>query len=227
MDIQHFALSRIEFISGFHKKTVEPFDETIRLIEEGKEPYEPGYSEDDEPQFLSEWIDASQSIDILGIQCASLLSSTLKLFFEESLNNVFRRNRGSITKNIKREDGYKTSFKKGWLNGYRKLFETEFGLDWASSAVNLDLIEELILVRNRGQHPEDIVFMSNRFTESDLNKIKSPFFIDETYDNPDFYDFLKPTIKPTPEKIRVAISEIIKMINWLEGELNHWGQKNA
>ena len=78
MDIQYFALSRVEFILRFYEKALSPFIETKRLIEEEKPPY----SESGEPLFLLEWIDAEQSIDILGIQCASLLCSTLKLFLE-------------------------------------------------------------------------------------------------------------------------------------------------
>ena len=225
MDIQYFALSRVEFISAFYEKALSPFLETVHLIEEGKPPYEPVYSESDEPPFLSEWIDADQSIDILGIQCASLLCSTLKLFLEESLENVFRRNSGRVTKNIRRESEYKSKFKKGWLNGYCRLFETEFNLNWPDSNINILLIEELILVRNRGQHPAHIAMLSNSFSKKDIEKITSPFFVDELYENEDFCDFLPPTIKPKPEKMKAAFEEVIKLINWLENSLNEWGKK--
>lgn len=224
MDIQYFALSRVEFILGFYEKALSPFVETKRLIEEQKPPYEPEYSESDEPPFLSEWLDADQGVDVLGIQCASLLCSTLKLFLEESLKNVFRRNAHKITKTIKTESAYKTEFKKGWLNGYRELFGKEFNLDWHTSGVNLTLIEELILIRNRGQHPEHITMMSNNFSENDLKKIPSPFFIDDAHGNKDLYDFLSPTIKPKPEKMKNAFEESTKLINWLENSLDKWGQ---
>ncbi|EJL6983981.1 hypothetical protein NMT40_003588 [Vibrio cholerae] len=227
MDIKYFALSRVEFISAFYEKALAPFLETVRLIEEEKPPYEPAYSESDEPPFLSEWIDADQSIDVLGIQCASLLCSTLKLFLEESLKNVFRSNTHKVTKNIKTENEYKTEFKKGWLNGYCRLFEKEFNLNWSDSNINILLIEELILVRNRGQHPEHITMLSNSFSKKDMEKIPSPFFVDKLYENKDFYDFLTPTIKPKPEKMKAAFEEVIKLINWLENSLNKWGQENA
>jgi hypothetical protein len=224
MDIQYFALSRVEFILGFYEKALSPFVETKCRIEEQKPPYEPEYSESDEPQFLSEWLDADQAIDVLGIQCASLLCSTLKLYLEESLKNVFRRNAHKITKTIKTEAAYKPAFKNGWLNGYRELFEKEFNLDWQTSGVNLILLEELILIRNRGQHPEHITMMSNSFTEKDLNKIPSPFFIDDANGNKDMYDFLPPTIKPKPEKMKSAFEESIKIITWLGSNLDKWGQ---
>jgi len=130
MDIQYFALSRVDFILGFYEKALSPFVETKRLIEEQKSPYEPEYSESDESPFLSEWLDADQAIDVLGVQCSSLLCSTLKLFLEESLKNVFRRNAHKFTKTIENEQAYKSEFKKGWLNGYRELFENELNLDW-------------------------------------------------------------------------------------------------
>ncbi|SUI59097.1 MULTISPECIES: hypothetical protein [Shewanella] len=224
MDIQYFALSRVEFILGFYEKALFPFVETKRLIDEQKPPYEPEYSESHEPPFLSEWLDADQAVDVLGIQCASLLCSTLKLFLEESLKNVFRRNAGKITKKIKIESAYKQEFSKGWLNGYRELFEKEFNLDWQTSGVNLTLIEELILIRNRGQHPEHITMMSNSFSENDLKKIPSPFFIDDAYENKGLYDFFPPTIKPIPEKMKNAFEESTKLINWLENRLKQWGQ---
>ncbi|MCC5884776.1 MAG: hypothetical protein JJU25_19325 [Halomonas sp.] len=224
MDTQYFALSRVDFILGFYEKAVFPFVEAKRLIEEQKPPYEPEYSESDEPPFLSEWLDADQAIDILGIQCASLLCSALKLFLEESLEGVFRRNAHKITKAIKTKGAYNSAFKKGWLNGYRELFEKEFNLDWQDSRVNLILLEELILIRNRGQHPEHITMMSNSFSESDLKKISSPFFIDDAHGNKDLNDFLPPTIKPKPEKMKSAFEESTKLINWLEQSLKKWGR---
>ena len=224
MDIQYFALSRVDFILGFYEKALSPFVETKHLIEEQKSPYEPEYSESDEPPFLSEWLDADQAVDVIGIQCASLLCSTLKLFLEESLKNVFRRNAHKITKTIKTEGAYKAEFKKGWLNGYRELFEKEFNLDWQNSGINLVLLEELILIRNRGQHPEHITMMSNSFSESDLKKIPSPFFVDDVHGNKDLYDFLPPTIKPKPEKMKAAFEASTKLINWLENSLEEWGQ---
>lgn len=224
MDIQYFALSRVEFILGFYEKALSPFVETKRLIEEQKSLYTSEYSESDEPPFLSEWLDADQAIDVLGIQCASLLCSTMKLFLEESLKNVFRRNAYRTTKTIKTEEAYIIEFKKGWLNGYRKLFEKEFNLNWHTSGINLILLEELILIRNRGQHPKHLTMMSNSFSESDLKKIPSPFFIDDAHGNKDLYDFLPPIIKPNSEKMKSAFEESTKLINWLENSLEKWGR---
>jgi len=224
MDIQNFALSRVRFILGFYEKALSPFVEIKHLIEEEKLPYKPVYSENGEPNFLLEWIDAEQSIDILGIQCTSLLCSTLKLFLEESLKNVFRRNAYQVTKSLKTESAYKAEFKKGWLNGYRELFEKEFNLNWLESNVNLLLIEELILVRNQGQHPKHITVMSNNFSKKDMENISSPFFIDDAHGNENLYDFVTPTIKPQPDKMKVAFEESIKLINWLENNLEKWGQ---
>lgn len=224
MDIQYFALTRVRFISGFYEKALSPFVDIKRLIEEEKPPYEPIYVESEEPQFISEWIEADQSIDVLGIQCASLLCSTLKLFLEESLQNVFRRNPRRVTNSIQTESGYKSEFKKGWLNGYRILFENEFALKWDESNINLSIIEELILVRNRGQHPEHIAMMHNSFSKKDMEKIQSPFFVDDTQGKADLYEFIMPIIRPKPEKMRTAFEESIKLINWLDYELTEWGE---
>lgn len=224
MDVQYFALSRIEFVSKFYERALFPFVEMKRLIEDGLSPYEPVYAESDEPPFLSEWLDADQSIDILGIQCASLLCSALHLFLKESLKNVFMRNSHKVTKSLSTEKAYKSGFKKGWLNGYVELFEKEFNINFSESGVNLIIIEELILIRNRGQHPERIAMMSDNFSEDDMKKISSPFFIDDTSQNKNMHDFFPPTIKPRPDKMKTVFEESVKLINWLENSLEQWGQ---
>jgi hypothetical protein len=227
MDIKYFALNRVEFISKFYEKALFPFVETKRLVEDNKPPYVAVEYESDEPPFLSEWIDADQSVDLLGMQCASLLCSTLKLFLEESLKNVFRRNSHRVTEFIKKENAYKAGFRKGWLNGYRELFETEFNLNWKESSVNLILIEELVLLRNRGQHPEYITDISNSYSKKDMSKVPSPFFIDNAHGNKNLYSFVAPIIKPQPDKMKAAFDECIKLINWLENSLDDWSELQA
>ncbi len=82
MEVNEFLKLRTAFIRGYYELSVEPFQEIIRKIEGGEDPYEPPYSEDGEPPFLDEWIRAKTSIEITGATCVSMLSEALKLYFK-------------------------------------------------------------------------------------------------------------------------------------------------
>lgn len=227
LDIHHFAIGRVKFLIGFYEKSLSPFLETVQLIEEKKPPYEPEYSESDEPQFLNEWSAAKESIELLGLQSVSLLSSTLKLFMQQSLNGVFHRKPGKLTKNLNLEDSYTAAFKKGWFNGYQELFKSEFGIDWHGSPVKCELIEELVLARNRAQHPEDIVSIGSRYSDQDMERMSAPYFVEDSIHPPEYRHWFPPLIKVSPEKMREAFNEAICLINWLEEQIENWGKTNA
>lgn len=227
MDIGYFAKSRIDFIELFYTTALTPFSDIKFKIKNEIAPFEPPYSEDPEPAFLQEWIVADQSIDVLGLQCMSLLASTLHLFLKEWVINVFRLNHHQKTRSIKTEEDYKSTFNKsGWFNGYLILFKSEFGLDWHTSGANLALLEELVLVRNRGQHPKHITTVDNHYSASDLSKINSPFFVDDLQsteiDEKELWSFMPPRIKPTPEKFLLALNELKKFVTWLDSRQEDW-----
>lgn len=227
MDIHYFAIGRIEFLIGFYEKALLPFTETILLIEQEKPPYEPEYSESGEPQFQIEWSEANESIELLGLQCVSLLSSTLKLFMQQSLDEVFRRKPRRLTKDVKLEDSYKVAFKKGWFNGYYELFSAELGIDWKSSPVKCERIEEIVLVRNRAQHPENLVYLGSRYSEQDLERMSVPYFVEDLTHHSDFKHWFLPLIKVSPEKMRETFDEALCFINWLEEQIENWGKPNT
>ena len=83
MDVLYFLKERTGFIRRHHETAAAPFRATIRNIEEGKVPFDdPPYSEDGEPAFLAEWIDAATGLDMLGRACISMLSASLQLYFK-------------------------------------------------------------------------------------------------------------------------------------------------
>jgi len=59
MDIEFFLKERTTFIRYFYKTASAPFAKIIFDIENKMAPYIPPYSEDGDPPFLSEWLDAS------------------------------------------------------------------------------------------------------------------------------------------------------------------------
>ena len=70
MDIHYFLGRRISFIRQFHATASEPYNERMRKIRAGEEPFIPPYSEDGEPPFLDEWLEADESLHVLAYSCS-------------------------------------------------------------------------------------------------------------------------------------------------------------
>ena len=64
MDVLFFLKERTRLIRQYYVNAASPFNEIIRKIEAGEEPFVPPYSEDGEPPFLSEWIDADELLEV-------------------------------------------------------------------------------------------------------------------------------------------------------------------
>ena len=147
MDVLFFLKERTRLIRQYYVNAASPFNEIIRKIEAGEEPYVPPYSEDGEPPFLSEWIDADELLEVTGRCCLSMLSASLQLYFR-----TWERNLGlSCGKTFKAEfrDG-------GIVGGYRACLASCADIDWSQCPADLEIIEQVVLARNRDQHPESI-----------------------------------------------------------------------
>ena len=149
MDIEAFLKLRTTFIRYFYENSVKPFNEIKTAIENEEESYIPPYSEDGEPPFLAEWMDADQGADAVGHVCISMLSSSLHLFLKAWVSR------------LEKEHGIKFNMdfkKKGWFSGYKRIF-LELQLLLSECTVDFDVIEQITLARNRVQHPEDLTVM--------------------------------------------------------------------
>lgn len=73
MDVQYFLSRRIDFIRQYYATASAPYVERKRKIEAEEEPFVPPYSEDGEPAFLKEWLEADESLHVLGYSCISML----------------------------------------------------------------------------------------------------------------------------------------------------------
>ena len=76
----YFFERRTRFIREFHKTASAPFIEKKRKIDVGEDPFVPPYSEDPEPPFLGEWMEADEMLGIVGQTSVSMLSSALGLY---------------------------------------------------------------------------------------------------------------------------------------------------
>ncbi len=147
MGILFLLKKRTKFIRYFYETAAGPFRETKRKIEVGEAPFDnPPYGEDGEPPYPEEWMEAEEGLEVLGRTCLSMLSPSLKLYFEtwESELGV-RCGKGAR----------KRAFKRGFLRGYQECLGEVLRLSWDGCPAGLALVEQITLARNRDQHPDD------------------------------------------------------------------------
>jgi hypothetical protein len=215
VDIVAFLKLRTAFIRYFYENGVRPFNEIKNAIEKGEEPYVPPYSEEGEPPFLEEWMDAEQAVDTVGHVCISMLSSSLQLFLKNWVIRLELEFGIKFTKDFK---------KHGWFNGYRQIFSImEFPLSQCTA--DFDIIEQVTLARNRVQHPEDLTELRVIHSETDLRRFPRPFFASETEmdmavrdDDDSTTWWLRPSIKSERDKVFSAIDQVEALCSWLEKE---------
>jgi len=164
LDIAFFLNERTKFIRFFYDAASAPFIKMMADIENGVEPYIPPYSEDGEPPFLSEWLDARSGLETCGHHAISMLSSSLQLFLKAWVARLDRYHGMTFKVNFE---------KKGWFNGYQQIL-TEVGLNISECPANLSIIEQIPLVRNRVQHPERLTDVNISYSQSDLCKNPRP-----------------------------------------------------
>ena len=213
MDATYFLTERTQFIRKFYDNAVGPFRETKRLIEQQLPPYVSPYSEDPEPPFLEEWLDAATSEEIVGLACVSLLSDSLKLYFCTLQRDVIGF----------RFEEDERAFRGGFLNAYKHALGIILDTDWSDCPASFDIIEQVILARNRSQHGTSFVTMDVRHDGHTLRKYPAPFFARESeqtdWSKADgaFASLLAPTVEVTRDKLFTAIDHVEQLTHWIDG----------
>lgn len=221
MNVGFFLKQRTAFIQKFYDNASFPFIEQKQKIEAGEEPFIPPYSESEEPPFLEEWIEADDSLHFLGYTCISMLSAALHLYLRTWEKIQFR---------IPVDDSLFPEFKKkGWINGYKIYFSKNFDIHFDQTPANLALLEEIVLARNRVQHPDYITKLRPSYLPKDkeIAKVRHLFFINDSemelwgaIEDSDSAWLFPPSLHVTAEKLTVAILEVEKFIDWLEEQIN-------
>jgi hypothetical protein len=219
VDIGYFLNRRIAFIRQLYITATHEYVERQQKIEAEEAPFVPPYSEDGEPPFLEEWLEADDSLQVLGRACVSMLAATLKLYFK-----AWEREVG-----IPVDDSLRSEFGRGFVNGYRAYFLHHFGIRFEDAPVNVAILEEIVLARNNIEHPESITSSHSHYSDSDLKKLAHPFFVDdrekslliEIGESQNSW-LMPPTIHVTSDKLLNALAEIERFTNWLEQvEISH------
>lgn len=216
MDVLYFLKERMKFIRSHYDSATAPFRETIRKIEAEEPPYEPPYSEDGEPPFLAEWIDANTSVELIGLSCVSMLSESLKLYFMTWERELGIRCSGELAKEFKQF---------GFLHGYKLCFGQALEIDWALCPADFDILEQIVLARNRSQHPDNILDMKVRHSGRDREKYPMPFFVSE-YEKQMLgagglqeVRWINPSLAVSRETLLIAIAQVERLAGWLEDQM--------
>ena len=214
MDLVFFLKDRLQFAKYFFTNASKPFIETVAAIENEEPPFVPEYDESGEPPYLQEWQDAKTGLESVGLTALSMVASSLQLFLNDWVS--YRHERRSDSK-------YKRKNAKGWFHAYCKIFE-DVGLNMEECPADLKLIEQAVLARNRGQHPEILTMLQTNHSKSDLEKYPSPYFVSEAdqkvinFDNGELSWWLSPNVYVDEVKLGAVIADVEKLCEWLESD---------
>lgn len=216
MDAFYFLKSRTQFIRFFYAEGAKGFADVKHRIENELPPFDdPPYSEDSEPPYLSEWMDAETAREVLGITCISMLSDSLKLYFVTLEERVIRFS----------FENRKAAFRDGFVPAYFAALGEILDTDWSDCPVDRALIEQVVLARNRGQHGEDITSFDVRYNQAMLEKHSRPFFIGDdemsvlTSEEGSLTSLLMPTLKVSADRLAKALDEVDELAEWIEARM--------
>lgn len=181
MDTVNLLKDRTRFIRRLYDGATEAFVERKRRIDANEEPYRvTGTPEEGaEPPFLYEWIAAEESIDVLGQTAVSMLATALNLYLVAWVD-ALRQGWGDSLEKVGADGPSHNSIRKrGWFTAYRDFFDDVLKIKWADGPVDPAVLEELVLIRNTAQHPEDIGFIWLRQTEYHFEKYPRSYFADQ------------------------------------------------
>lgn len=225
MDAFYFLKGRTAFIRFFYSKGAKGFADIKHRIERALPPFDdPPYSEDAEPPYLEEWMDADAAVEVLGIACISMLSDSLKLYFktlEERVIGFSFQNR-------------KAAFRGGFVPAYFTVLGEILDTDWSDCPVDRAQIEQVVLARNRGQHGEYLTSFRVTHDKAMLERHPRPFFVAEdelsafTSEEGSLGSLLMPTLKVSADSLEKALDQVDMLAEWIEARVDRahdWRQR--
>lgn len=213
MDVYFFLRQRTDLIRHFYDAASAPFVETKRCIRNALPPFDdPPYDDSGEPAFLNEWLQADVEHELVGRAAVSMLSEALKQFFV-----TWERRTWTEPPCLK---CFKKAFESGFISGYVECFAEGFELDWSTCPADLDVLKQVVLARNRAQHP-DLVLDHLTHDEKSLQTYPRPFFVRPEDEGLDLAvtNFLSPTIHISRETLFEAIDHAELLAFWLQQKI--------
>lgn len=213
MDVYFFFKQRTDLIRHFYDAAAAPFVETKRCIEERIAPFDdPAYDESGEPPFISEWLQADVERELVGRAAVSMLSEALKQFFVTWERRTWAKQPCA--------DCFRKEFKSGFIPGYVACFAEAFDVDWSTCPADMDVLKQVVMARNRAQHP-DLVMDHLSHDEKSMEAHPRPFFVHPGDEDLDYAgtNFLSPTIHISREKLLQAIDHAERLTWWLQQKI--------
>jgi hypothetical protein len=215
MDVLYFLKERTRLIRLYYEQAALPFSEIIRRIEAKETPFVPPYSEDPEPPFLAEWIEANELLEVTGRCCVSMLSASLQLYLNTWDNML----------GLRCKTRFKAGFKHdGLIGGYMQCLADSLGLDWSACPADIAIIEQVVLARNRDQHPDSVTTLRVTHADHDLARYPRPFFLHDK--DAELYDdghsvglWMSPSLHVPRDKLMAAVANVEKLCEWLEEKM--------
>lgn len=220
MDAAFFLKRRTSFIRFFYNESAAAFRNIQAKIEAKESPYDdPPYSEDPEPPYLEEWMEAETGIEVLGQSCVSLLSDTLKLYFETLQRRVIGYLFDKGLESIQNKEGFVAANKAA----LGEILKT----DWTDCPIRFDVIEQVVLARNRAQHGDYLSSLRVQHDSKTLRKHPQPFFANEEElklwtdagGDPNAF-FAAPSLEIGRDNLFAAIAAVEQLADWIEGRLD-------
>jgi hypothetical protein len=223
MDQFVFLKDKTDFLRAFHLLTTGPFTEIKRKIDAGEEPFVDRRNPEDydEPAFLVEWLEADEGLKLQQQVCLNLLQRSFREFLDMTVEQL---------------EGKPQQHKKGenWFDAYKTSFRERAGVDWEKAPGQLSRIEELTMARNCIQHGGQKPYRGagdvldshsllkrqsadyhERFPDAFFaNEFEKQIWKSQNYSQP-------VTINLTPEKLEVAIKDILEFCRYIHDSL--WG----
>ncbi|TAV81573.1 hypothetical protein [Rhizobium leguminosarum] len=166
MNLAFFLRQRTSIIRLFYDNARVPFEQLKRDIEEEVPPWEPPPFDPDydssKPPYMEQWTQAEQTRELVGMMAVSLLSDTLKLYFDTPSREIGL----SFSDDKERKD----CFKSGVVEGYRRILSETMGDEFETLRVRFDVIEQVVLARNDIAHNSDFLSFRTRHNEKTIQK---------------------------------------------------------
>ena len=119
----------------------------------------------------------------------------------------------------------KAAFAKGFVSAYLRVLQSILETNWSDCPANLEVVEQIVLARNRGQHGEHLSSFDVTHDGSTLEKYPSPYFVSP--DERELFGehwgasatFLMPTLEVTRKSLFSALDEVSKLADYIEDRL--------
>jgi hypothetical protein len=216
MDFLALLEDRLNFLERFYDRAARPFELIQEQIDKGEEPFVPQRpsGELDEPEYLTQWGEAQDSLRLLGQCVVGLLAKALQDYLKSFIAREANLNNASDFSRCIAQ--YKSD---GWLSTYCAFLQEATGFSWHKSPVPLSQLEQIVLTRNDSIHDPVIDRACANRSESHYKKYPLPKFADELEvlmlegsDEPPLM------INVTRQNLAQAIDEIRRFGSFIESE---------